>query len=337
VGTQPPHEGSAYDAALAGRREATFFHTRVWARIVTAAFPELRDRSTVLVVDGQPHAVPLFRWRRLGGLLGTRHSSFPFLYGGPVPARPAAFAALLRRMARGGESVVLIGNPFAGPTVCGAAELAPPERGRPWRPAAETTHLLTLPRTPEVYWETVLSSRKRNDIRRLAQKGVAVELSRDPADVARVDELYRRRMAAWSRRPGLVYPAAFYRALLELGGEAVRLYVARHAGRVIGGAFVVRWNGLVHYNAGYFDDEARALRPNVLIQERVIRDAIADGFHTYDMLPSAGLRSVEEFKESFGGVRTAFPRWERAGWRHRLAAALRPTGAAAKETDDDGA
>jgi hypothetical protein len=277
----------------------------------------------------------LFRWRRLGGLLATRHSSFPFLYGGPIPARPAAYGVLLTRLARGRDALVVIGNPFAGPTVCGAVDLAHAPGGRPLRPVPETTHLLTLPRSVEEFWERVLSSRKRNDIRRLTQKGVTVELSRDAEDAARVYELYRRRMATWSQRPGLIYPAAFYPAMLERGGDAVRLYVARFEGRVIGGAFITRWNGIAHYNAGYFDDDARALRPNVLIQERVIRDAIADGYHTYDMLPSAGLRPVEEFKESFGGVRTSFPRWEQLGPLHRLVRGLRRgrPGTGAREHD----
>lgn len=320
---QPPRDDSGFEAILAGRREATFFHTRTWARIVVAAFPQIEDRSTILTVDSEAYAVPLFRWRRLGGLLATQHSSFPFLYGGPIPARPAAYGALLDRLSRGRDALVVIGNPFAGPAVGGEADLPHAPSGHPLRPVPETTHLLALPRSIEAFWENVLSSRKRNDIRRLTQKGVTVELSRDAEDAARIYELYRRRMSTWSQRPGLIYPTAFYPAMLARGGDAVRLYLARFEGRVIGGAFIVRWNGIAHYNAGYFDDDARALRPNVLIQERVIRDAIADGYHTYDMLPSAGLRPVEEFKESFGGVRTSFPRWERLGPLHRLVRGLR--------------
>lgn len=316
-------DDSRYTALLTGRREATFFHTRTWARIVSVAFPQVQDCSRVLTVDGESFAVPLFRWRRLGGLLSTRHSSFPFLYGGPIPARPAAYGALLTRLARGGDAWVVIGNPLAGPTVCGATDLARAPGGAPLTPTPETTHLLRLPSSIDEYWEKVLSSRKRNDIRRLTQKGVAIELSREADDVRRVHQLYRQRMTTWAQRPGLIFPLAFYRAMVDLGGAAVRLYVARFEGRVIGGAFITRWNGIAHYNAGYFDDAARALRPNVLIQERVIRDAIADGCHTYDMLPSAGLQPVEEFKESFGGVRTSFPRWERLGPLHRLVRGLR--------------
>jgi CelD/BcsL family acetyltransferase involved in cellulose biosynthesis len=252
-------------------------------------------------------------------LLATRHSSFPFLYGGPVPATAEAWQAAAACLARRPGSVVLIGNPFAP----AAEEPGPPADlpgglAREW----ETTHLLALPETAERYWDEVLDTRKRNDIRRLTRKGVTVEISRDDSDVQAVYGLYLKRMATWERRPGLVYPLALYRQELALGGDAVALYVARFEGRVIGGTFVCRWNGIWHYQAGYFDHDAASLRPNVLVQERIIRDAITAGARLYDMLPSAGIASVEEFKESFGGVRTRFARWNKRGLAHRLAARL---------------
>jgi hypothetical protein len=309
-------DAGEYDALLAGSPEATFFHTRLWARIVTEAFPQLTDCSAILRVDGEPHAVPLFRWRRFPLGPSTLHSGFPFLYGGPIPARPAAWSALLELLAATRDAVTVIGNPFApAPATAGAA--------RGLGAATEETHLLELPATIDAYWSDVLTTRKRNDIRRLTQKGVTIETTDDAADIDRVHELYRRRMAGWARRPGLVYPPALYRAMLGGSEGAVRLYVARHADRVIGGAYIVSWNGIAHYDAGYFDEEMRPLRPNILIQERVIRDAIAQRVRIYDMLPSAGLASVETFKESLGGRRTRFARWERVGAGQRLARAIR--------------
>lgn len=315
-----------YDTLLAGRAEATFFHTRAWARIVTQAFPALQDCSRIAVRDGERFALPLFRWRRLGGLLRTTHSSFPFLYGGPIPATQRGWEAFWEHVARLGASFTVLGNPFA-PADGTQAAAAPAATG------PETTHLLRLPPSVEQYWSEVLTSRKRNDIRRLTRKGVAIERSRDPADIAAVYALYRRRMESWDRRPGLVYPLALYRAMVAAGSDAVRLYIARFEGRLIGGTFVVRHNGIVHYNAGYFDDGARRLRPNVLIQERIIRDAIEAGYRCYDFLPSAGLENVAAFKESFGGVATAFPRWEQVGRTQRWVRHLRKRGAGAPSAD----
>jgi hypothetical protein len=315
----PGLDETRYARLIEGAPEATFFHTRGWARIVAAAFPQLADETRVLSTAGTEHALPLFAWRRLGGVLVTRHSSFPFLYGGPVPSTPAAWRAAADLLAGRPGSVVLIGNPFA-PAGAGPGEDPPPLGGQAagW----ETTHLLELPATVERFWDEVLDTRKRNDIRRLTRKGVVVETSRSDEDIRGVYALYQKRMATWQQRPGLVYPLALYQQELALGGDAVELYVARFEGRLIGGTFVCRWNGLWHYQAGYFDHDAANLRPNVLVQERIIRDAILAGARVYDMLPSAGIASVEEFKESFGGVRTRFARWEKRGLTHRLAARL---------------
>ena len=322
---RPPDFESRYAAILSACPEATFFHTRTWAAILAAAFPGIEDLSQILEIAGRPHAAPLFRRRRWGGAVSSWHSSFPFLYGGPVPATPEALQAFQLSLARLPGGVVLIGNPFAAPresAATGAAGAPAPPPAGPLPLVWDTTHLLQLPADVETYWSTVLDTRKRNDIRRLSRKGVIVETTRDERDVRAIYTLYRQRMATWRRRPRLVYPLALYSAMVRLGGEAARCYVARHAGRVIGGTFITRWNGIVHYNAGYFDDAARPLRPNVLIQERIIRDAIEEGGRIYDMLPSAGLANVETFKESFGGVRTPFPRWERlsalARWTGRV-------------------
>jgi hypothetical protein len=319
-----------YDALVTGAPEATFFHTRLWARIVTEAFPQLTDCSAILRVEGVAHAVPLFRWRRFALGPRTLHSGFPFLYGGPIPARPAAWSALLELLAATRAALTVIGNPFA-------PEPPPPCAARGLVAATEETHLLELPATIDAYWSDVLTPRKRNDIRRLTQKGVAIETTDAAADIDRVHELYRQRMASWAQRPGLVYPPELYRAMLRASEGAVRLYVARHAGRVIGGAYIVSWNGIAHYSAGYFDEEMRSLRPNILIQERVIRDAIAQRVRIYDMLPSAGLASVEAFKESMGGRRTPFARWERIGASQRLVRGVksRLRRPARKETNEE--
>lgn len=306
----------AYDELLAGRPAATFFHTRAWAQIVTTAFPQLRDESGVFAIGERRFALPLFRWSRLGGLITTTHSSFPFLYGGPIPATAENWGALLDALVRRGGSWLVQGNPFAPPPTLEAQD-------RTGATEADETHLLVLPATVDLFWRDILTTQKRNDIRRLTKKGVRVEVSRDPAEITRVYELYRQRMAAWARRPGLVYPIALYQAMLAAEGDVARLYVARYEDHVIGGTFVCRWNGIVHYTAGYFDHQHRRLRPNVLIQERIIRDAIEERQRLYDMLPSAGLPNVAAFKESFGGVATAFPRWRQRGRLHRLLLALR--------------
>ncbi len=348
-----------WDGVLAGQTEATFFHSRRWARLIRSCFPQLTDRS--LWFDGPegPVLFPLFAWRRAGGLLTTLQSSFPFLYGGPVPSTDARgrdhLPRILRTLRPGLTSVRVSGNPFAalsaavpvnqlGPDVRKAAEPGEPvaadsahdtareKRAGGHEPPAvtqetqaigyqmhvETTHCLALPPTEAQYWEKGLTSAKRNDVRRLGKKGVVVEETRNGAEVEPVYRFYLASFKRWGGRPGVVYPLEFYQALLREGGDAIKLTVARHEGRLIGGTFSVRWNGIVHYLASYFDHESRALRPNVLIQVDSILGAIRNGFRYYDFLPSGGHSAVESFKESFGGLRTEYPVWERRGALHRI-------------------
>jgi hypothetical protein len=314
-----------WDQFVAGIPAATFFHTRAWARLLVASFRSLRDQSIWFETTAGPCVLPLFAWRRGLGLLTTLHSSFPFLYGGPVhdgAADPEEILdAVLQRVGRPGASVRVYGNPLASRSSDAARRPAAPGG---YTRHDEFTHLLALPPSEEAYWDGALTTAKRNDVRRLGKKGVAVEESRDPADADRVYGFYLDSFSRWGGRPGMVYPREFYRNLLHLGGDAVRLTVAKHEGKLLGGTFTVRWNGIVHYLAGYFDHASRALRPNVLIQVESILRAIQDRYRLYDFLPSGGHESVETFKEGFGGKRTPYPIFERTGPWHRLFGRGRP-------------
>lgn len=304
-----------WDEFLASRAESTFFHTRAWARLILASFPAVRDESLWLETEVGPALLPLFAWRRAGGLITTLHSSFPFLYGGPISDHAELdeewMAHILEWLGQPYASLRLCGNPLAAPETDGGR----PPRG--FSRGVESTHLLGLPHTEEAYWDRVLTPSKRNDVRRLGKKGVVVEESRDPGLLDRVYGFYLESFHRWGGRPRMIYPRAFYQNLLRMGGSAVRMTIARLDGRLAGGTFTVRWNGTAHYLAGYFDPATRALRPNVLIQVESILRAIRDGYQIYDFLPSGGHPSVETFKESFGGRKTPFPLYQCAGWIHR--------------------
>lgn len=339
-----------WDEALASAPEATYFHTRAWARLVIRSFSNCRDLSHRWndPKSGQAHLVPLFEWSRLPRP-ATRHSSFPFLYGGAVPAfdpdgSPVLFRLALA-LAHGDRSVRITGNPFEPLT--SALHPADPESVGPAHPPADaesdslerlryarrldTTHVRTVPETDSAFWDDELTPARRNDVRRLTKKGVAIEETRAQEDADAVYQLYLHSFERWGGRPGFVHPPGFYRELAR--DPAVRFTVARHEGRILGGTFAVRWNSKVHYLAGYFDPEARSLRPNVLLQIDSIRAAIAGGFRWYDFLPSGGHVAVEEFKEGFGGRRLAFPVLERRGLLHRWVDRVRPAGPATKKAD----
>lgn len=308
---------TGWDEHLRRQPEATFYHTRLWASILGEAFPALQDESRWIETENGRAAVPLFTWRRFGGLVRTVHSSFPFLYGGPVPRLLGGrdlLPDLLAELGASSASAVIVANPFA------RANCSPPPTVRL---SEEATHLLRLPGTVEEFWDRILTTSKRNDVRRLTKKGVTVRRGGTEEEIGSVYRFYRESFARWGQRPRFVYPEALYHAMVRLGGDHVRFYVAEYEGKIIGGAFIPRWGDHAHYHAGYFDHTSRALRPNVLIQEQIIREAIEDGFTNYDFLPSGGNQGVETFKESFGGVRTSITRYEHRSLAHRLLAALR--------------
>lgn len=310
--------------------EATVFHTRAWARISSRSFSRLRDASVWLEVDSPAgrsrHLLPLHEWRRARGLVTTAHSSFPHLYGGPVPSHGAGSAPVLPAVlawlgARRGTTL-LTGNPLAIATH-GAEIGAGSAAG--WEAGTLRTHFRSLPATAAEFWDGELRTQRRNDVRRLTKRGVTVEESRSPEDVRAFYQLYLASFARWGGRPAFLHPEALYQNLIQLGGPSVRFTVARFEGRVLGGTFTLRHGLAVHYFAGYFDAEAKALRPNVLLQVDSIARAIADGFRYYDFLPSGGNAAVEQFKEGFGGKALELPVWARRSRRHRLIARLRAT------------
>lgn len=308
-----------WDSHIAKHPEGTFYHTRTWARILAAGFHGLEDESRWIETDAGRAALPVHTWRRLGGILATRQSTFPFLYGGPIPRHLGGrdlLTDVLAEMGRGSRSLIVLSSPFA------PGALPPPPTGM--QRFDDATHVRELPSSEETFWDSLAAS-QRNDVRRLTRKGVVLRLGGTAGEVRAVYRFYRASFERWGGEPGVVYPEGFYQAMVALGGPAIRLYLAEFEGRLIGGAFVVRWNGRAHYHAGYFDHEARALRPNVLLQERIIRDAIIDGFRVYDFLPSGGNPGVESFKESFGGTRIPLVRYLYRTRVHRLVDRIRST------------
>ncbi len=310
--------------AAAASPEAAYFHTRAWARIVLASFPQLRDRSIWFDTPSGPALLPLFAWSRLGGLLTTLHSSFPFMYGGPVGPGGSEAGAILRHLSIHGSrlaSLRLQGNPFARSREVGIDPSGMQVPGLSIR--GEQTQMMAVPGTEDEYWESVLEARRRNDIRRLMRKGVVVEASTDSSDLETVYGFYLDSFRRWGGRPAMVYPLAFYRNLIAMGGAEALFLVARFEGRLLGGSFFACWNRRTHYLAAYFDHDARALSPLALIQVEAIRRSIHGGCLVHDFLPSGGHQSVEAFKEGLGGRRTSFPVYERTGLVHRVAGWLR--------------
>lgn len=329
--------------------EATIFHTREWGRHVASAFPQLEDRSFLFEVESSSgisqHVLPLFAWVRARGLLTTEQSSFPFQYGGPIPTVDAAgepvLPRVLERLGQRQTSFRIAGNPFGAPFEAGFGAHSQPHaetHAEPhseasvgatsgslpngWTVSEDFTHLRSLPETDSAFWDDELKPGRRNDVRRMTKKGLLLEDGK-PEDVPDLYRLYLESFDRWGGRPAFVHPEDYYGRLGDLPEGWVRFTVARWEGRTVGGVMALRYAGKVHYLAGYIDAEFRNLRANVLLQIDSIRHSIAEGYRTYDFLPSGGNPPVEAFKEGLGGARVPFPVHEKSSLAHQVVHSLR--------------
>ena len=111
------------------------------------------------------------------------------------------------------------------------------------------------------------------------------------------------------------HPKAYYQQLIESfpqkhsKGPFVKLFFAQQNQRTIASALYMFHFPVVYYLHGAFDYNYRALMAPFLLHWKVIREAKAKGFTTYDFwgIDSKRWPGVTRFKEGFGGKTVQFP------------------------------
>jgi hypothetical protein len=296
---------------------ASFFHTPAWRSLVIEAFPGVADRSTGVELPGGARAVlPVFEVARLlRDRFVALESSYAGCYGGLISDRPLA-AAESRAAWRAAlafpriASVRVTGDPLAADAGPALAPAAP-----------DATSLLDL--APG--WDRVrsgFSEGHRRAIRRAAENGLTVAPAAGPDDVRAYYDVYRDSLRRWAGRATNDYPWSLFESGMRAGErhrEAMTLWLCRHEGRVVAGAWVFRWNGRAIYWHGASLTSALELNPGHLLHAEIIRDACARGTAWYDFNPSGGHAGVLRFKEGFGAVARAVPRWAAEGRLYRVA------------------
>jgi len=302
------------DGVALAAPDATFYHSGTWLASVAAAYPRLRLRVIVAEEGGAPVGyLPYFVSSR-GPL--RRVWSLPFgTYGGPAaPAAEVSRALLdeyLRTLSRAG--------------VIEAGWIDFHDKGGP--PEAERwyeTHLVDLTPGFERVWNDAFAVQRRQRTRRAERLGVTIARSMEAGDLGAYFDIFRARIGEFGR--DLLYTESLYRELFARGGDGVRLYVARQDGRVVGGHLnfyfkdsVIAWYGVVA-------KAHESTQAGTLLYTECIRDACAEGFHTYNLGASLGKASLVHFKESLGGRPHRYPvRVARTGLG-RIAARVRGQG-----------
>ncbi len=149
----------------------------------------------------------------------------------------------------------------------------------------------------------------RRNIRKAQKSGVEVHLG-DASDLPVFHEVYveTARRDGFTPRPLSYFQRMWDAMRAEAGADRIRLYLARHEGRVLAATTWVRVGTHVWYSYGASTSEGRDLRPSNAIQWKMIEDAHAAGASVYDLRgitdtldPSDPLFGLIQFKVGTGG------------------------------------
>lgn len=189
-------------------------------------------------------------------------------------------------------------------------ESLPPD----WQAVPRRTHILDLTGGFHEVWKIRVSSAARNRVGKAVKAGVTVE-SGNSSDL--VDSFYSLYLT-WSEnraaKRGL--PIALIRLLAKRRepkwkfacvsagmGHDFEVFLARHEGRPVAAAIMLRSGGGAVYWRGASDARLLDKYPaNDLLQREMIRSACDAGCSAYHMGESGGVASLERFKEKFGAV-----------------------------------
>jgi lipid II:glycine glycyltransferase (peptidoglycan interpeptide bridge formation enzyme) len=149
----------------------------------------------------------------------------------------------------------------------------------------------------------------RRNIRKAQKSGVEVQLG-EASDLPVFHEVYveTARRDGFTPRPLSYFQRMWDAMRTEAGADRIRLYLARHEGRVLAATTWVRVGTHVWYSYGASTSEGRELRPSNAIQWKMIEDAHAAGAAVYDLRgitdtldPSDPLFGLIQFKVGTGG------------------------------------
>jgi hypothetical protein len=305
---------------------ATFFHSPLWHRLMSATDQDRRDATVGAVLDNGTRAIlPLMEGRGpLKGAFRRRVSTFAGCYGGVVadgPLQRDDVEALYGAASAGRVGVLrVVENPLRNDHV------APRLRSFETTVSHDFTHMLRLNRTLD---EVVsgFSRGAKSSLRQGRRKGVTVRQAATLGDYRSYFDVYRDTLRRWGDRATSVYPWRLFEVGHELARAHpghLRLWLTEVGERVIGGAWVFYWNRHVDYWHGASYEDYFDRRPNNVLHVEILRHAIEHGYGYYDLNPSGGHEGVARFKDGFGATRSPIRRWAFTSKALSLRSRMRP-------------
>ena len=284
---------TAWNRVSSTCRQATFFHTKVWSSALEETFPRwVAHPVAIEFSDGNLMVMPLMRRRDRLFKSGYKESMLPGVYGGPLFLSSPGKAHWKEVWSAVNQfsNIIIWGNPYL-------KYLDSPKGEK----RTLFTQALDLREGFDKVKKGFRKGHKAN-IKVARREGVEVDVAATLETVTAYYNIYRDSLRRWGRQAGGFYPGRLFYNLFRQPeyGRAIRLWVARWNGVVIGGALIfyhnehaVYWHGVVH--PAYMN-----LHAAHLLLSTAIEDACRSGFRWFDFNPSGGLKGVEHFKNGFG-------------------------------------
>jgi serine/alanine adding enzyme len=281
-------DGSAWDAYVESRGDATGYHSWRWRRVFADAFGH--EPVYLLAREGGviTGVLPLVQIKSL--LFGRTLTSLPFLnYGGVKADAPEI-----------GRALVLFAHDEAVARKCRHVELRHVDRqfsDLPCKTHKVAMHL-ALPATPaEGMWEA-LDRKVRNQIRKAEKSGLVVERGGE----ALVNDFYTV-FARNMRDLGTpVYSRRLFEEVMRVFPDRAQLHVVRLDGAPIAAGLTYRTPQMVQLPWASSLRPFNALCPNVLLYWDAIQFAQQSGAAVFDMGRSTPNEGTFRFKAQWGAT-----------------------------------
>lgn len=150
-----------------------------------------------------------------------------------------------------------------------------------------------------------LSQKTRYNIKLAMKKGVKVVQS----DLSGFEEFWNLLAQTSDRDKFMTHGRSYYRAMLEINDNPIKLFFAKFRGKPIATALVSFFGDTAAYlHGGSADEERNTMAPH-LLQWEIIKLAKADGRKFYDFygIDEERWPGVTRFKRGFGGFEVVYP------------------------------
>jgi len=276
---------------------ATFFQTPSWYAAFQKTVSSLRIATKRFSFsDGKTAVLPLMAQSTSKGLHGHYITGPAGCYGGWISKDQLEVghaAAMARWLMNGNRSVSWRINPYDELTSLLG----------PYVTMEDTTEVIQL---GDINNEDQLRRSYKRSVRKEINKARRANITIGQADSwdqwASYFELYQANLHRWGDKATSNYPIDIFRHFFECDPRNVRLWLAYHDGRIVGGNLnFYQSRHCVEWHAS-FDQEYFGLGARNILVDSIIVSAMHDGYEYYDFNPSGGHEGTRKFKQSFGTV-----------------------------------